>query len=71
MLHLTLLLLLRSLSFSSGKMNLEKISLSILQCICCGLNSSLVYCFLDWFQFYLPLFYIIYGNEYMTKEHKN
>ena len=30
--HLTSLLLLRSLSFSSGKMNLEKVSLSIFKC---------------------------------------
>ena len=35
-----------------------------------GLNLSFVFCFLNWFQFYLPLLQI-YGNKYMRKESKN
>jgi len=40
------------------------------ECICCGLNLSLIQSFLNWFQF---LFAIVpdYGNEYTTKENKN
>ena len=29
---------------------------------CFGLNVSFVYCFLNWFQFYLPLFQIMVMN---------
>ena len=39
----------------------------LLQCICCGLNLSLVSSFFNWFQFYLPLFQIMVMNTQQKK----
>jgi len=55
------------LSLALGAYENAASDLNDVRCICCGLNLSLVYSFLNWFQFYLPLFQIMVMNTQQKK----